>query len=86
MLNLNEDGYNILNWLAKLLENRKFVIADGLPQQAKDYLLKNFAVDYKSYDVIVGYRADDSYFSYASDFVNNTLSLNDLGEDIDGSR
>ena len=80
VLNLNEDGYNILNWLTILLENRKFVVADGLPQRARDYLLKNFAVDYKRYDVIVGYRADDSYFSYASDFVNNTLSLNDLGE------
>jgi len=27
---------------------------------------------------MVGYRADDSYFSFASDFVNNTLSLRDL--------
>ena len=80
VLNLNTNDYNILNWLAILLENRKFVVAEGLPQRAKDYLLKNFMVDYKSYDVIVGYRADDSYFSYASDFVNNTLSLNDLGE------
>ena len=80
VLNLNTNDYNILNWLAILLENRKFVVAEGLPQRAKDYLLKNFMVDYKSYDVIVGYRADDSYFSYANDFVNNTLSLNDLGE------
>ena len=80
VLNLNTADYSILNWLAILLENRKFVVADGLPQRAKDYLLKNFMVDYKNYDVIVGYRADDSYFSYASDFVNNTLSLNDLSE------
>jgi hypothetical protein len=80
VLNLNTDNYTILNWMAILLENRKFVVADGLPQRAKEYLLKNFMVDYKNYDVIVGYRADDSYFSYASDFVNNTLSLNDLGE------
>lgn len=80
VLNLNSDNYTILNWLAILLENRKFVVAEGLPQRAKDYLLKNFMVDYKNYDVIVGYRADDSYFAYASDFVNNTLSLNDLGE------
>lgn len=80
VLYLNGDNYNILNWLAILLENRKFVVADGLPQRAKDYLLKNFMVSYKNYDVIVGYRADDSYFSYASDFVNNTLSLNDLSE------
>lgn len=79
-LNLNDGDYSILNWLAILLENRKFVVAEGLPQRAKEYLLENFMVDYKNYDVIVGYRADDSYFSYASDFVNNTLSLNDLGE------
>ena len=80
ILNLNDSDYSILNWLAILLENRKFVVAEGLPQRAKQYLLENFMVDYKNYDVIVGYRADDSYFSYASDFVNNTLSLNDLGE------
>ena len=80
ILNLNVGDYSILNWLAILLENRKFVVAEGLPQRAKEYLLENFMVDYKNYDVIVGYRADDSYFSYASDFVNNTLSLKDLGE------
>ena len=43
-------------------------------------LLENFKVDYKNYDVIIGYRADDSYFSYAGDFVNGTLSLSDLSE------
>ena len=80
VLNLNEPGYNILNWLAILLENRKFNVAGGMPQRAKAYLLENFKVDYKDYDVIVGYRADDSYFSYAGDFVNGTLSLSDLSE------
>lgn len=80
VLNLNTPEYNILNWLAVLLENRKFNVAEGLPQRAKDYLLENFKVDYKKYDVVVGYRADDSYFSYAGDFVNGTLSLSDLSE------
>jgi len=28
--------------------------------------------------VMIGYRADDSYFSFAEDFVNNTISLQDL--------
>lgn len=27
---------------------------------------------------MVGYRADDSYFSFAEDFINNTISLRDL--------
>ena len=80
VLNLNEPEYNILNWLAILLENRKFNVADGMPQRAKAYLLENFKVDYKKYDIIVGYRANDSYFSYAGDFVNGTLSLSDLSE------
>lgn len=80
VLNLNGPGYTILNWLAILLENRKFNVADGLPQRAKAYLLENFMVDYKKYDIIIGYRANDSYFSYAGDFVNGTLSLPDLSE------
>jgi len=80
VLNLNTAEYNILNWLAILLENRKFNVAEGLPQRAKAYILENFKVDYKKYDIIIGYRADDSYFSYAGDFVNGTLSLSDLSE------
>ena len=80
VLNLNSPDYNILNWLAILLENRKFNVSEGLPQRAKDYLLENFKVDYRDYDIIIGYRANDSYFSYANDFVNNTLSLSDLSE------
>ena len=80
LLNLNGSEYNILNWLAILLENRKFNVSGGLPQRAKAYILENFKVDYKKYDIIVGYRANDSYFSYAGDFVNGTLSLSDLSE------
>ena len=80
VLNLNTPEYNILNWLAILLENRKFNVAVGLPQRAKAYLLENFKVDYKNCDIIIGYRANDSYFSYAGDFVNGTLSLSDLSE------
>lgn len=80
VLNLNTPDYSILNWLAILLENRKFNVAEGLPQRAKTYILENFKVDYKQYDIIMGYRANDSYFSYAGDFVNGTLSLSDLSE------
>ena len=34
--------------------------------------------DVTNVDVMIGYRADDSYFSFAEDFVNNTISLRDL--------
>ena len=78
VLDLNGPQYNILNWLAILLENRRFSIADGLPREARKYILETFLPEYKSYDIIKGYRADDSYFSYARDFISNTMSLKDL--------
>ncbi|MCQ2558518.1 MAG: DUF3990 domain-containing protein [Oscillospiraceae bacterium] len=78
VLSLTGGEYHILNWLAVLLENRTFRIGGDIAQQAKNYILDNFAIDYKQYDVIKGYRADDSYFSFASAFLNNTISLPQL--------
>ena len=75
VLSLTGGEYNILNWLAILLENRKFRLAAPVAAQAKQYLLENFLVDYRKYDVIKGYRADDSYFSIATAFLYNTISL-----------
>ena len=65
--------------MAILLENREFDSPSGLAAEAKEYILKNFMIDYKNYDVIIGYRADDSYFSFAQDFINGTISYRQLG-------
>lgn len=78
LLHLNQKPYHILNWLSILLKNRTFVLSQGLPTEAKQYLLNHFLPDYKPYDIIIGYRADDSYFSFANAFLNNTISLEQL--------
>ena len=78
VLSLTNGDFNILNWLFVLLENRKFRISGDIAKQAKEYIFENFAIDYKSYDIIKGYRADDSYFSFANAFLNNTISLSQL--------
>ena len=78
ILSLTGGNYHILNWLYVLLDNRKFRIGGGVARQAKQYIDEHFAVEYKQYDVIKGYRADDSYFSFASAFLNNTISLQQL--------
>lgn len=78
VLNLNDSSYCILHWLAILLENRTFEIPSALALEAKDYLLKNFLINYENYDIIIGYRADDSYFSFAQDFLNGTISYRQL--------
>ncbi len=78
IIDLNDEKYTILHWLAILLENREFDIPSSLALDAKEYILNNFSVNYKDYDVIIGYRADDSYFSFAQDFINGTISYRQL--------
>ena len=75
---LNRDGYSILNWIAILLQNRIFPKRSPIARQASKYLLDGFLPDTTGYDVIWGYRADDSYFTYAKDFLNNTISVGQL--------
>lgn len=78
LLDLDQGGYTILHWLSVLLENREFDVPSPLAQEARDYLLQAFSVDYESVDLIRGYRADDSYFSFAQDFINGTISVQQL--------
>lgn len=77
-LDLNSDSYSVMNWLAVLLENRYFDIQTDFALSARKYVLENFGVDYQGADIVKGYRADDRYFAYAQDFLNNAISLKTL--------
>lgn len=78
VLNLNGPDFNILNWLAILLENRTFDLKAPVAIQGRRYLLEHFLPDYKQADILVGYRADDSYFSFSKAFLENGISLEQL--------
>ena len=80
ILNLNSPDYNILNWLAILARYRSYWQNGSIAEEAKNYLQENFFIDPTPFDVIIGYRADDSYFSFAQDFVAGTISLSKLSE------
>ena len=82
VLDLREEKYSILNWMALLLKFRTFDVNTPISVQAKEYILENFYVDVEEYDVIIGYRADDSYFSFAKDFISNTISVEQLAESM----
>ena len=77
VLDLSDGSYHILNWLAILLENRVFRVS-FVAEEARNYILNTFKPQYEDYDVIIGYRADDSYFTFATAFLNNTISLQKL--------
>ena len=80
IVDLNDSDYCILHWLSVLLENRNFDAPSGLALEAKNYLLRNFKVDYRDCDAMIGYRADDSYFSFAQDFISGTISYRQLNQ------
>ena len=80
ILRLNSPEYNILNWLAILAKYRSYWQSGSISEEAKTYLSEHFFVDPTPYDIIIGYRADDSYFTFAQDFVAGTISLQKLSE------
>lgn len=78
ILNLNSPEYTILNWIAVLVEHRLFSIKTPVARRAKQYLIENFGINVNAFDLITGYRADDSYFDYAESFLNNSITVEQL--------
>ena len=64
VLNLNDKKYSILHWLTLLIQYRNFEIRSDLIRLSKEFLIENYSIDISEYDVIIGYRADDSYFTF----------------------
>ena len=69
---------SMLQWLALLVNNRKLRLGSPVERRGKEFLLKYFLPDISRYDVVIGYRADDSYFSFARAFLSNTITLEQL--------
>ena len=79
MLDLLDERYTVLNWIAILLEHRTFQPAFPIANEGSAYLREHFLIDVSAYDLVHGYRADDSYFSFARAFINNQISVAQLG-------
>ena len=76
----NKNRYSVLNWLSILMHFRTL---DSTFAKSNKYALewlKKYYIDVKNYDVVVGFRADDSYFRFPIRFIANDLSLDDLEE------
>lgn len=78
ILNLSSGEYTILHWLALLMENRRFRVSTPVMRRGVQWLKDYFLIDISEYDLIIGYRADDSYFSFARAFISNEISLSQL--------
>lgn len=79
ILDLSAQKYTALHWLEVLISHRTLTglsVAIGLA--AAKYLHKHFHVDLTGYDIVKGYRADDSYFTFAEAFLNGTITYSTL--------
>ena len=91
VLDINSLDHHVLRWTAILLDNRDVQLSTQMALAAKDFLLNHYLVDISRFDVIRGYRADDSFFDMMNDFINGSISyevyrqalhLGNLGEQI----
>ena len=82
ILNLNSPDYTILNWIAVLVEHRLFSIKTPIARRAKQCLIEHFGINVNAFDLIVGYRADDSYFDFAEAFLNNAITVEQLSRSM----
>ena len=63
-----------MHWVAELIANRN--INTDNREALKDTIeafKKKYKLDTTKYDVIIGYRADDSYFTYVEDFLAGNI-------------
>lgn len=71
---------SILKWITILISHRFSRFEIDKYKTTIDALNKRYSFDITKYDMIVGYRADDSYFQYSRDFVANDLSIEILSK------
>lgn len=79
ILNINEK-YGVLTWLATLAKHRSAANSRKYKINAERLINKYYDSEIKEYDIIVGYRADDSFFSFAKRAIRDEVDINLLDE------
>ena len=82
ILDLTKPPFNdVLFWTALLMHNRELSddLRNNYPLELK-YLEENYLINVKEYDVVIGYRADDSYFHFPEAFVRSEITLESLNK------
>ena len=70
------DDFGTLAWIAEVISNRG--TDNALNAEIGDLLVSKFKVDTSKADVIVGYRADDSYIKVVDAFLEGKLTIDEV--------
>ena len=82
ILDLTKQPYNdVLYWIALLMHNRELSVdlKENFPRELK-YLEEKYLIDISAFDIVIGYRADDSYFRFPEAFIRSEITLKSLDE------
>lgn len=82
ILDLTKPPYNnVLYWVTLLMHNRELSadLRDNYPKELK-YLEDKYLLDVSNFDVVIGYRADDSYFRFPESFIRSEITLESLNK------
>ena len=80
ILNLQDLG--VIDWLVILMKHRVVNFYNIVSGTRRKRFLDKYKEKYnlEEYDIIIGYRADDSYFSFVRDFIDERIYVEDLKE------
>ena len=78
ILDLTDKHYSILNWIAVLVIYRNDYFIRRPIYSKEIEFLKKYLIDINDFDVVIGYRADDAYFAFPKEFLNNNITLEGL--------
>jgi hypothetical protein len=74
---LNLDKLPIEIWIAILMDNRRGKHSRNVVRR-KEQFVEKFLIDISAYDIIRGYRANDSFFTFVEDFMNEDITKEEL--------
>ncbi len=70
----------IMRWVSLLLLHRFTAAQLEELGEVVDDIKQRYPVDLSSYDIVIGYRADDNYFNYAWSFMRNEISFEKMSK------
>ena len=80
MLDLDEN--HTLAWVSILMAHRRSKKIRGAALERCNKMIEQYGKGVNDYDFIRGFRANDSYFQFTTDFVTDTITLETLKKSI----
>lgn len=73
---INLDKYGILTWIAEIISNRG--VRGEQSEILGEKIADKYKIDISQADIVIGYRADDSYMDIVEAFLQNQIDIDEV--------